>query len=55
MINAAKVVLGRESLGRTDDWLLKEMKWLKVEKLYKNQLQNHIYKTIIIKTTLIII
>ena len=44
MIKAAKIVLGRKSLGRTDEWLLREMKWLKIEKMYENQLQNFIYK-----------
>ena len=45
-IDAAKIVLGNITIGRTDTWILKQMKWFNVEKSYINAIQNTIYKTI---------
>ena len=46
LYDAAKIVLGKNSIGRTNQWLLNEMKWMTVEKCYENSTQNTIYKII---------
>ena len=43
---AARIVLGNSSIGRTTDWVMTNMKWLKIELKYENSAQNYIYKLI---------
>ena len=44
IIQAAKAVIGNKSNGRTNEWILREMKWMEIKNYYENQLQNYIYK-----------
>ena len=46
VIEAAKTVMGNEKFGRSNAWILKQMKWLNAEKSYENATQNYIYKMI---------
>ena len=46
LIEAAKTVIGTESVGRTNSWLMTKMNWLCVEKSYENAVQNYTYKII---------
>ena len=42
--DAGRTVLCIKSYGRTKEWVMKEMKWLPIEKYYENSVQNTIYK-----------
>ena len=44
--DAAKTVIGTASIGRTNKWLLNEMKWFDIEKCHENAVQNYTYKMI---------
>ena len=46
LYKAAKIVLGSKAIGRTNSWMLKEMKWLDMQSGYENAMQNSIYKMI---------
>ena len=46
MLNAAKLVLGNKCLGRTNKWIMDNMKWTKTKEKYENAMTNSIYKTI---------
>ena len=46
LVEAAKTVLGKIKYGRTDNWILNEMKWLNTDKSYKNAVQNTVFKII---------
>ena len=41
---AAKVVLGKEAIGRTYKWMLAKMNWFDVNTNYENSMQNEIFK-----------
>ena len=43
---AAKTVLGSESIGRSNKWMLSKLKWLNTNLYYENAMQNNIYKII---------
>ena len=46
IIEAAKTVTEKDTTGRTNKWILKELKWLNIEEIYENKMQVNIYKMI---------
>ena len=46
IIEAAKIVIDKNTNGRTEEWILKEVNWLNLTKNYENTTQNNIYKLI---------
>ena len=44
MEKAARTILGKQSLGRTRQWLFTKLKWLNTENNCINTTQNYIYK-----------
>ncbi len=47
IVKAAKATLGtNRNFGKTDDWFLSELKWLKIEQLYKMSISKMTHKII---------
>lgn len=46
LTKTAKLVIGKEGLGRTEKWLLNQMKWLNIENGYKISISKYIHKII---------
>ena len=46
IVDAAKIIIEKKTFGRTEEWILNEVKWLNVKKNYENTTQNNIYRII---------
>ena len=46
IVEAARITSEKNTEGRTDEWILKEARWLNTENNYINTIQNMVYKII---------
>ena len=44
LIQAAKIVIGKESIGRSNQWLFTNLKWFDTKTRYENAMQNNIFR-----------
>ena len=44
MLDVAKLVLGKTVIGRTQEWIFKQLNWMNIKTKYENAVQNTVFK-----------